>query len=240
MTQNRSSNVMHQRVEAHDSLDDFQTPPWAGRALCEHLLMLGEPLGRQSAWEPAVNRGSLFHGLTGYFDQTHASDIYNYDYVRNCHAVDFLWTGSEDEFAPVDWIITNPPFRLAEQFIDRALDVAKVGCAMLLRTGFLHGGQRYEKLFKDRPPTCVLHFAERVVILKGRLVRAGATDWIGTRIARERNPDAPIKKASTATDYSWFIWVDDLDPMPPAWVPPGSRLRLEREGDYDLWGDDDG
>jgi len=236
LTGNRSSAVRAQRVEALDSLDDFPTPPWAGRALCEHLLMMGCPIGSQSAWEPAANRGALFHGLTGYFDQTHASDIYDYGYVRNCHTTDFLWTGSEDEFAPVDWIITNPPFRLAEQFIDRALDVAKVGCAMLLRTGFLHGGARYERLFKDRPPTRVLHFAERVVMLKGRLVRSGETDWIGTQIARETNLDAPVKKASTATDYSWFIWLDDRDPMPPAWVPPGSRLRLERAGDYDLWG----
>ena len=35
MTQNRSSAVMQQRKEPHDSLDDFPTPPWATRALCE-------------------------------------------------------------------------------------------------------------------------------------------------------------------------------------------------------------
>lgn len=35
MTQNTSHAVMAQRVEAHDSLDDFPTPPWATRALLE-------------------------------------------------------------------------------------------------------------------------------------------------------------------------------------------------------------
>jgi len=241
MTQNRSSNVMHQRVEPHDSLDDFPTPPWAGRALCEHLQKQdtdpSDPyLLTQTLWEPACNRGALFHGLAPYFAISTGTDIF--EYVQDggpSHTVDFLWPGSDEMIGDVDWIITNPPFRLAEDFIERALDVAKVGCAMLLRTGFLHGGTRYERLFKHRPPTRVLHFAERVVMLKGRLVRAGATDWIGTRIAREKNPDAPLKKASTATDYSWFIWMHGVDPVRPAWVPPGSRLRLERDGDYDLW-----
>lgn len=37
MSQNTSTAVMQRRVEAHDSLDDFPTPPWATRALCEWL-----------------------------------------------------------------------------------------------------------------------------------------------------------------------------------------------------------
>jgi hypothetical protein len=37
VTQNRSSAVMQQRSEPHDSLDDFPTPPWATRALCVWL-----------------------------------------------------------------------------------------------------------------------------------------------------------------------------------------------------------
>lgn len=37
MSQNCSSAVMQQRSEPRDSLDDFPTPPWATRALCEWL-----------------------------------------------------------------------------------------------------------------------------------------------------------------------------------------------------------
>ena len=106
---------------------------------------------------------------------------------------------------------------------------------MLLRTSFTESDGRYERLFSVNPPTRILFFAERVVMLKGRLVRVGATDWVATHKAREANPDAPEKKTSSATSYSWFIWMHGVDPMPPAWVPSGSRLRLEREGDYDLW-----
>ena len=45
MTQNRSHAVMQQRHEAHDSLDDFPTPPWATRALME--CVLGCNLGQE-------------------------------------------------------------------------------------------------------------------------------------------------------------------------------------------------
>lgn len=38
MSQNTSHAVMAQRAEAHDSLDDFPTPPWATRALIEHVI----------------------------------------------------------------------------------------------------------------------------------------------------------------------------------------------------------
>ena len=36
--QNTSHAVMAQRVEAANSLDNFPTPPWATRALIEHVI----------------------------------------------------------------------------------------------------------------------------------------------------------------------------------------------------------
>ena len=38
MEQNTSHAVMAQRHESLDSLDDFPTPPWATRALLEHVI----------------------------------------------------------------------------------------------------------------------------------------------------------------------------------------------------------
>ena len=35
--QNRSNAVMATRIEGKESLDDFPTPPWATRALIEHV-----------------------------------------------------------------------------------------------------------------------------------------------------------------------------------------------------------
>lgn len=55
MAQNRSHAVMSQRVEAHDSLDHFPTPPWATRALCG--IKAGSPAGG-SVLDPFFGAGT--------------------------------------------------------------------------------------------------------------------------------------------------------------------------------------
>ena len=53
MSQNRSPAVMAQRAEPHDSLDDFPTPPWAVRAMLEHVF--GDyGADHLTCWEPAA------------------------------------------------------------------------------------------------------------------------------------------------------------------------------------------
>ena len=51
--QNTSHAVMAQRVEAKDSLDDFPTPPWATRALIEHVIEREADVKEMTAFEPA-------------------------------------------------------------------------------------------------------------------------------------------------------------------------------------------
>jgi hypothetical protein len=67
MSQNRSLAVMQQRSEPHDSLDDFPTPPWATRALCEFLLFNGYEIENCTVREPAANRGHMVRPLQEYF-----------------------------------------------------------------------------------------------------------------------------------------------------------------------------
>src|SRR3546814_16199396 len=75
----------------------------------------------------------------------------------------------------IDWVITNPPFRLAAQFINRAIEVAQEGVAMLVRTSLIEGVGRYNTLFGKRPPAIVAPFAERVPMFKGRIDPKGPT-----------------------------------------------------------------
>lgn len=219
MTQNRSTAVMQRRVEPHASLDDFPTPPWAVRALCDALEFGRRPtwlrpaLPSDSSWrmcrEPAANRGHMVRALREYFDQVEAADVH--DYGAGFPVRDYLFGPDPD---PVDWTITNPPFRLAEAFIDRALRTSRKGVAMLVRSAFLESIGRYERLFSKAPPSRVLQFTERVVMHRGRLAPEG----------------------STATAYCWLVW--DLAPVrgprPPCelhWIAP-CRARLERPEDY--------
>ena len=85
--QNTSHAVMAQRLEPLDSLDDFPTPPWATRALCEHLIEAGQNLARKSVWEPACGQGYMARPLSEYFGAVYASDVHPYGYGEVC---DFL------------------------------------------------------------------------------------------------------------------------------------------------------
>jgi len=208
MTQNRSSAVMQQRSEAHDSLDDFPTPPWATRALCKflrgHLL---QHLQLFTVEEPCANRGHMVRVLAEQFDHVTASDIH--DYGAGFPVRDYLFP--DPDAARVAWTITNPPFRLAEQIILTALERSMIGVAVLVRSAFLEGVGRHKSLFAAVPPTHVLQFSERVVMHKGRL----------------------SEKGSTATAYCWLIWFKPAMGQPSQfhWTGPVRRL-VEVPGDY--------
>jgi hypothetical protein len=211
------TSVMASRKEPPDSLDFFPTPPWATRALCEHVI----DIRGKTVWEPACGDFAMVNPLREYAQFVVASDVHQYG--RNA-VRDFLWPDVADNPAlgegqrpKVDWIITNPPFRLAEQFVNRGLELAGIGVAVLVRTVFLESIARYENLFRDRPPMIFAPFVERVPMVKGRL---------------DRN-------VSTATAYCWLVWYrfdpdHDVEPRERChvvFIPP-CRAKLERDNDY--------
>jgi hypothetical protein len=144
--------------------------------------------------------------LKEYFRDVHCADAYHYGYGK---VRDFLTYPYETNSA--DWVITNPPFRLAEDFVLRALNIARFGVAILARTVFLESVGRYEGIFRNTPPTKFAQFTERVPMVKGRL----------------------DMKATTATGYAWLVWEkNDLSEMSRLmWIPP-CRRQLERKNDY--------
>jgi hypothetical protein len=143
--------------------------------------------------------------LQEYFDKVESCDIADYGQDR---IADFLSKDVEEEY---DFIITNPPFNLAEEFVLKALPMARKLVAIFARTQFMEGIGRYERLFKPNPPTIIAQFCERVPIVKGRL---SAT-------------------ASTATSYAWFLWRTDQknDQTSLVWIPPSRRI-FEKNADY--------
>jgi hypothetical protein len=196
---------MAQRIEPQDSPDDFPTPPWATRGLIEHVLDDKDQLAAMTCLEPACGAGHMAKVLKEYFREVRCADAYVYGYgeVR-----DFLTHPYETN--AVDWVITNPPFRLAEQFVLRAFNIARRGVAILARTVFLESVGRYEGIFRAMPPSKFAQFVERVPMVRGRL----------------------DGKATTATGYAWLVWEKEAAITPRLmWVPP-CRKRLERAEDY--------
>lgn len=206
--QNTSSAVMAQRREPPDSLDFFPTPPWATRALMVHVL---PDVRNCVGWEPACGEGHMAAVLAEYLSQVWVSDVH--DYGVGARVGSFVGEGLDvigaDAFVPrPDWIITNPPFNLAVEFAGRALREAGTGVALLVRTAWLEGGDRYRRLFEPHPPTRIAQFGERVPMVRGR--------W---------DPGA-----STATSYCWVVWDKRREGRETLfdWIPPGQRQALSR------------
>lgn len=193
MTQNVSTAVMARRVEPHHSLDFFPTPPWATRALFKRVLPelgFAPPFGHMV--DPCCGQGHMAAVLAEAARAVTATDIFDYGYPLGVSNIDFLNTmvhsvASSD--AP-DWYIFNPPFKIAAEFVLRALDLAKVGVAALCRLQWIEGQERYEALFRPYPEAAFAPFVERVPMISGR--------W---------DPDA-----STATSYAWFVWTKVASP----------------------------
>lgn len=210
--QNRSDAVMAQRGAADDELDDFPTPPWATRAFVTKVI---RPEPGETAVEPAAGRGYMSEVLKEVFERVDSYDIGEYNGYCPALPGGFLENPLFDKPDQWDWCITNPPFKLAQQFVERGLHVARRGVAMLCRTVIIEGMARYENLYSPLPPALVAQYVERVPMVEGGF-----------------DP-----KASTATGYAWIVW-DKLAPAfegyanglvqaPLCWIPP-CRKELER------------
>lgn len=199
-----STAVMQRRIEDKDSLDDFPTPPWATRALCNWLSERKLINAEQVCREPAANRGYMVRPLEEYFNKVEASDVE--DYGAGFPVKNFL----TEAFEHVDWTITNPPFVLGSNFIHKALETSD-NVAVILRIAFLEGKKRYEEIFSHKPPSFVLQFVERVPMVKGKY-----------------DPEA-----SSATAYAWFIWSRENFGMTVLdWIPPCRTNLIIPEKDF--------
>jgi len=211
------SAVMADRQDkAREANDDFPTPPWATRALTSFVLpaLVTKCTELPRDWrilEPACGRGIMSSVLEESFDHVEAFD--RFDYGGN--AVGSFLPGDLDYRAAAgrpDWIVTNPPFKVAEAFAREALAIARVGVAFLVRLAFLEGKDRY-RLYREHPYTFCCPFADRVPMVEGR--------W---------DPEA-----STATAYAWFVWVKDAPDAPAQLhpIPPGQRKALTKPDDIE-------
>lgn len=87
--------------------DDFQTPPWVLGALYPHLW------SPWRIWEPACGKGNLVRDLCEHEFTVIGTDV--------THGTDFL-TADPPEF---DCLITNPPFSIKNEWLERCYDLGK-------------------------------------------------------------------------------------------------------------------
>jgi hypothetical protein len=134
-------------------------------------------------WEPACGPGAIARVLRQHGHTVWASDLVNYNSKdQDAHGVDFLME-TQMRF-DIEAIITNPPFKLGGQFVERALLFApKV--AMLLRLSFLEAETR----------TAILDggMLARVHVFSNRLPMMHRAGWTG-------------KKVGSWMTFAWFVW----------------------------------
>ena len=119
-----------------DRGDDFYPSP---REAVDALIRLERPYLPQRLWEPACGDGAIVQPFREAGYSVHATDLV----ARGCpdseSGVDFLLPVVVPE--GIGGVVTNPPFKFARQFVDKALGFSPY-VAMLLRLSFLEGSAR--------------------------------------------------------------------------------------------------
>lgn len=151
--------------------DFYETPAWLTRAILPEIKQLHGD--RPLFLEPACGQGAIVRELAAFFPQ---SGICANDLTMG---VDFLKIEPRGP-KPFDVIITNPPYSLAQEFIEQALKWRRSELSlvvMLLRLNFL-GSQKRAAWLRQHTPS--VYVSPRRPSFTG--------------------------KGTDATEYAWFIW----------------------------------
>jgi hypothetical protein len=160
------------------ALDAYFSPPEAAFS----LLDIESSFLPDCIWEPAAGDGALVTPFrTVGQKRVIASDIADYGLADCAVGVDYLKAPARGD---VGGIVTNPPYRLAIQFAEKALQEVPY-LALLLRTNFLESTARMS-FFKVHKPA-------RIWISSRRLPMMHRHGWQGPR-------------APSNTCFAWFVW----------------------------------
>ena len=129
-------------------------------------------------YEPACGQGHISKVLEAHGFNVKSTDLIDRGY--GVGGIDFL--KYQDTFDGD--IVTNPPYSLAQEFVEHALQVVSDGhkVCMFLKVQFLEGKSR-KKLFTETPPRRVWVSSSRIACIKN-----------GTEVC------------SAIQAYAWYVW----------------------------------
>lgn len=171
VTLGSSNHVSH----ARQAQDYYATEP----RTVDELFAVESFNGR--IWEPACGEGHLSERMKELGATVYSTDLIDRSYGDDLK--DFLL---EFTLQPKTHIITNPPYKHAQAFVEKSLDLIDDGykVAMFLKLTFLEGQARY-KMFKENPPkTIYVYSSRRKCAINGDFESVG----------------------SSAACYAWFVW----------------------------------
>lgn len=161
-------------LEERQEVDYYATDP-----IAMELLLEVETFNNK-IWGPAVGEWHLANVLV-----EHGFDVRGSDIIKrtpNTEIIDFLefsggWEGD---------IITNPPYRIAQKFIEKSMEILDEGAklALFLKLTFLESKGRKEMFLTTPPKTLYVS---------------------SSRISCAKNGDFD-KYPSSAIAYGWYVW----------------------------------
>lgn len=168
-----------------ESNDFYATPEFATR------LLLSKEIFDGVVWEPACGNGAISKVLEGIPNISLIStDLYDRGYGEP--NVDFLNVTKDN----INHIVTNPPYKLAQPFVEHALKCCNGKVAMLLKLNFLEG-QKRKPFLESTPLKWVYVFSKRISFDKGD----------------------EINKGNGLLAYAWFVWEHGYTGHPQiAWI----------------------
>lgn len=155
-------NTAYQRMKS----DFYPTPPEVTKALLDFLRLPKETL----IWEPACGQNHMVDAMREYGYRVIGTDIQE--------GTDFL---SADLPKGTSWIVTNPPFSKAAEFIERAAQ-HNIPFALLLKSQYWHARRRLG-MFREIPPAYILPLT-----------------WRPDFLFKERGNGSPLM------DVMWCVW----------------------------------
>lgn len=185
--------------------DFYPTPPDVTYSLRPHILdLLPE---KSLVLEPACGDGAMAKALEecGY-------DVYGCDLREDSGygqgGVNYLETDFSD--LGYDAVITNPPFNIADKFIEHSLQTAPV-VAMLLKSQYWHAAKR-RKLFESQRPARILPLTWRPSFLEKERGSSPLMDvmWVVWAKGANHTDYYPIQRI-TQPPYPRAVPVSDFD-----------------------------
>ena len=171
------SSVNIDRVEE----DYYATPKCSTEAILNEIKFSKEDV----IFEPSAGGGHIVEVLKKYYPN---NKIITNDLVYRNYPLDYQVDYLKEKICDCDITITNPPFKLAKEFIEKALTISNKYVIMFAKIQLLEGLNRYE-MFKKYPPKYIYVFSNRQNPL------------------RNGNPlDEKGKKWCSTMCFAWFIW----------------------------------
>ena len=165
--------------------EDFYSTPQSST-----IAILNKEILKGSILEPAAGQGHISTILHKYYPQ---SEIISTDLVKredkfNCNiqsGINFLTYNFNRKF---DNIVTNPPFKLGKEFVERALELSNDKVLLFLKLQFLESKSRKE-MFSHTPLKYVYVFSERQSPYRnGQELNEKGKPW------------------SSVMCFAWFVW----------------------------------